>query len=35
VGGWVGEHSLRVKGEGEWDGGFAEGELGKGTTFEI
>jgi hypothetical protein len=26
VGGWVGEHPLREKGEGEkWDEGFAEG----------
>lgn len=35
VGGWAREHPLRVKGEEEWDGGFVEGWLGKGTAFEM
>ena len=30
----MGEHSLRGKGEEGWDGGFVEGDLGRGT-FEM
>ena len=32
VGGWVGEHLIKVKVR--WDGGI-EGRLGKETTFEM
>jgi hypothetical protein len=31
----MGEHHLRDKGEEEWDGGFAEGRLGRSVTFEM
>lgn len=34
---WEGgaKHPLRGKGEGAWNGGFAEVRLGRGTTFEM
>jgi len=35
VGGRMGEHPLRGKGEGGWDGGFVEGRPGRETTFEM
>jgi hypothetical protein len=35
VGGWVGEHPHRGKGEAGWDGRFEAGRQGRGTTFEM
>ena len=34
VGEWVGGILIESGGDG-WDGGFAEGKLGRGTTFEM
>jgi hypothetical protein len=33
--GWVGEHPHKGKGKRGQDGGFVEGRLGRGTTFEM
>jgi len=33
VGEWVGEHPLRGKGKGEWDGEVCGGKIGKGDNI--
>jgi hypothetical protein len=35
VGGWVGEHSHRSRGDWGGDRGFVEGKLGRGIIFEM
>jgi len=35
VGGWVGEHPHRSRGEVGWENRFLEGKLGRGIAFEM